>query len=60
MAGFNNTYPYTDFHELNLSWVIERIRKLMDQVKDLESWKAQHEEEYQQLKDLYQRTDRFL
>ena len=54
MTGlFNNEYPYTDFHELNLSWVIERIKKLMSQVSNLEDWKAQHEDEYQQLKDLY-------
>ncbi len=50
---FNNEYPYTDFHELNLSWVIARIKTLMDQVKDLEDWRAQHEDEYQELKDLY-------
>ena len=50
---FTNEYPYTDFHELNLSWVIERIKKLMGQVSNLETWRAQHENEYQQLKDLY-------
>ena len=50
---FNNEYPYTDFHELNLSWVIARIKSLMDQVKTLEDWRHDHEEEYQELKDLY-------
>ena len=50
---FNNEYPYTDFHELNLSWVIARIKTLMDQVKNLEDWRHDHEEEYQELKDLY-------
>lgn len=50
---FNNEYPYTDFHELNLSWVVARIKILMDQVKNLEDWRAQHEDEYQELKDLY-------
>ncbi len=50
---FNNEYPYTDFHELNLSWVIARIKILMDQVKTLEDWRAEHEPEYQELKDLY-------
>lgn len=50
---FNNEYPYTDFHELNLSWVITRIKALMDQVKNLEDWRATHEAEYQELKDLY-------
>ena len=50
---FNNEYPYTDFHELNLSWVITRIKALMDQVKNLEDWRKDHEAEYQELKDLY-------
>ena len=25
---FSHEYPYTDFHELNLSWVIEKIQEL--------------------------------
>ena len=24
---FNNSYPYTDFHELNLDWVISKIKE---------------------------------
>lgn len=30
MAGnlFNHEYPYTDFHELNLDWIINTIKKL--------------------------------
>lgn len=50
---FDNEYPYTDFHELNLSWVITKIKALMDQIKNLEDWRATHEAEYQELKDLY-------
>ena len=33
---FGNQYPYTDFHELNLDWIIKRMRKLeidMDEFK---------------------------
>ena len=26
--GFWNKYPYTDFHELNLDWVLEQIQKI--------------------------------
>lgn len=26
--GFFNKYPYTDFHELNLDWVLEEIKKV--------------------------------
>lgn len=27
MSRFTNTYPYTDFHELNLDWVIDKIKE---------------------------------
>lgn len=27
MSRFTNSYPYTDFHELNLDWVIEKIKE---------------------------------
>lgn len=30
MSDFYNKYPYTDFHELNLDWVIERVKKLTE------------------------------
>lgn len=50
---FNNEYPYTDFHELNLSWVIKKMKELLDRMATMESWRAQHEKQYQQLKDLY-------
>lgn len=26
--GFFNNFPYTNFHELNLDWILDRIRKL--------------------------------
>ena len=32
-----NKYPYTDFHELNLDWILNRIRELAAEV---EGWKA--------------------
>ena len=54
MSGlFNNEYPYTDFHELNLSWVIKKIKELFTRLEVMEEWRKQHEEEYAQLKDLY-------
>ncbi|MBO5870663.1 MAG: SGNH/GDSL hydrolase family protein [Clostridia bacterium] len=36
--SFVNKYPYTDFHELNLDWILDRIHKLgvdMDEFKAL-------------------------
>lgn len=30
---FQNRYPYTDFHELNLDWIISKIKEVKDAVK---------------------------
>lgn len=46
---FNNEYPYTDFHELNLSWVLKETKKVIDSVKSIDGWIEQHEKEYQDL-----------
>lgn len=50
---FINKYNYTDFHELNLDWVIAAVKELLSEVDNLLSWKKTHEEEYEQLKELY-------
>lgn len=50
---FVNKYNYTDFHELNLSWLLAAITELLNEVDNLLSWKDTHEEEYEQLKELY-------
>lgn len=50
---FVNKYNYTDFHELNLSWLIAAVKELLNEVDNLLSWKDTHEEEYEQLKELY-------
>lgn len=33
--GFGNKYPYTNFHELNADWILDRIHQLTDSVKEL-------------------------
>lgn len=50
---FYNKYNYTDFHDLNLSWLIEAVKQLLIEMDNMEEWKAQHIEEYEQLKKLY-------
>ncbi len=34
--GFINQFPYSDFHELNLDWLIKRTKAIEDQIKVLE------------------------
>lgn len=36
MGLFDNKYPYTDFHELNLDWVIEQLQKVSVNLDTLE------------------------
>ena len=50
---FYNKYNYTDFHDLNLSWLIDAVKQLLIEMDNMEEWKAQHIEEYEQLKKLY-------
>ena len=50
---FNNEYPYTDFHELNLSWVIEKMKSLLDALHQIDGWIEEHQKEYEELKKLY-------
>ena len=33
--GFFNQFPYTNFHELNLNWVISKIKELAQRVEDV-------------------------
>ena len=50
---FNNIFPYTDFHELNLDWILAHFKEFLEQIESLNTWRSSHEEEYQELKKLY-------
>ena len=50
---FQNEYPYTDLHELNLSWVIVQVKNLLDAVKVIDGWIDNHQKEYEELQRLY-------
>ena len=45
---FNNKYPYTDFHELNLDWLLESYQEIIDHIQQLLDWKQTHTAEYEQ------------
>lgn len=34
MSNFFNNYPYTDFHEMNLDWVLKKIKEVEKTVND--------------------------
>lgn len=36
--GFNNFYPYTDFNELNLDWILRTIKELTKSLTDFEAF----------------------
>lgn len=45
---FNNKYPYTDFHELNLDWLLESYQEIVDHITALIDWMDQHKTEYEE------------
>lgn len=45
---FNNKYPYTDFHELNLDYLLNTYQAIVDEVNEINTWIAQHKIEYEE------------
>ena len=50
---FSNEYPYTDFHELNLSWVINKTKELIDHMKEIDEWKESYQQTVEDLQKFY-------
>ena len=50
--GVFDHFPYTNFHELNLTWILQHFKEFIAELADLEDWRSQHETEYQELKEL--------
>ena len=47
--GLNN-YPYTNFHELNLDWVLEQMKAELNRLESLETWKTGADADIEELK----------
>lgn len=46
-------FPHTRTYDSDLGWLIKTVKQITELVSGLEEWKTQHEEEYDQLKALY-------
>ena len=47
-VGFFNKYPYTDFHELNLDWLLTSYQAIIDKTNETISWVNNHQIEYEE------------
>lgn len=47
ITHFVNKYPYTDFHELNLDFLLNKYQEIVDTVNQIQSWISQHEIDYE-------------
>lgn len=45
---FQNKYPYTDFHELNLDWLLETYQTIINDINELMTWMNTHKVEYEE------------
>ena len=53
LDAFLSKYPYTDFHELNLDFLLKNYKFLLDSLLKIDGWIDEHQTEYEQLKELY-------
>ena len=47
-VGFFNKYPYTDFHELNLDWLLTNYQAIIDKTNETIAWANNHQIEYEE------------
>ena len=51
--GIFNLYPYINVNDLNLDWIIRHFKEFIEALGELNDWRQAHEEEYKELKKLY-------
>lgn len=49
MAGFWDKFPSTNYHEINLDWFLKLAEYVRSTADEMNRWKAEHEQEYQEL-----------
>lgn len=47
-TGFFNKYPYTDFHELNLDFLLASYKSIIDKANEVIDWANNHQIEYEE------------
>lgn len=47
-AGITNKYPYTDFHEMNLDWLLTNYQAIIDKLNETIAWCNTHQGEYEE------------
>lgn len=47
-TGFFNAYPYTDFHELNLDFLLATYKSIVDKANEVIEWANNHQIEYEE------------
>lgn len=47
-AGIVNKYPYTDFHEMNLDWLLTTYQSIVDKLNETIDWANNHQTEYEE------------
>lgn len=52
--GFINEYPYTDFHELNLDWILKIVKANKDNIENLYKIFNEWADSADRIKELYQ------
>lgn len=46
-------YPYINVNDLNLDWIVKHFKEFIEEISTLEEWRRTHEQEYEELKKLY-------
>lgn len=55
--AFNYEFPYTDPNLYNDDWLLSKMKELAAAIKDLDDWRSEWEDEYEQLLELIRQIE---